>query len=320
MKIVVLDRPRELENELDWSPLEALGSVTFYASSPQDTVIDRIKDAEIVLVNKAHITREVLDSCPNIRFISIIATGYNIVDIEAAAEKGILVSNVPSYGSAAIAQHAIALLLEVTNRVGHLDAEVRKGRKNNATDWCFWDSSIIELADKTIGIVGLGRIGKYVAEIAKAFGMQVIAYDTYAQEDAALRDQFRFVSLDELLEQSDVISLHCPLTEQTAGMIGSEAIQKMKNGAILINNSRGGLIDEKAVADALCSGKLSAAGLDTVPVEPIPQDSPLLSAPNCYITPHISWAALECRTRLKDTAIRNVEAFLNGKPENIVNR
>lgn len=319
MKIVVLDHPRENPGEIDWSQLERLGETRIYARTPVDKLIETIGDAEVVFLNKSPLTREVIEACPNIKFISVIATGYNTVDVKAAAERGILVSNVPSYGTGAIAQHAIALLMEITNHVAYNDAEVRKGRQGeNAGDWCFWDYPCIELENKTMGIVGLGRIGQYVARAAVAFGMKVVAFDKF-ESDAMKQIGVEYVDLDTLYASADVISLHCPLFDDTKGMINRDSIAKMKDGVILINNSRGALVDEEALAEALCNGKIYAAGLDAMDPEPPSMDNPLLKAPNCFITPHISWAALECRQRLVRFAINNFEAYLECKPTNIVN-
>ena len=317
MKIVVLDRPLEKPGELDWSALNAFGEVTIYDRSAPEEVIPRIGDAEIVMVNKAVITEETFRACPNIRFISAIATGYNTIDVEAAARRGIPVSNVPSYGTEAIAQHAVALLLEITNHVAHHDGEVRKLRRTGPNDWCFWDMPFIELAHKTMGIVGLGRIGHTTAAVGMALGMKVIAHDKYP--DPALEGKVEYVGLDELYSRADVIFLHCPLFPETQDMINRESIAKMKDGVILINNSRGALVVEADLAEALHSGKIAAAGLDAIANEPIEADNPLLKAPNVFFTPHISWAALECRNRLKDIAIENVRCYLEGQPRHIVN-
>ena len=317
MKIVVLDRPLENPGELDWGPLGELGDVVQYDRTPPELVAERVGDAEIVMLNKAEFTAEAMARCPNLRFISVIGTGYNTVDVEAARARGIPVSNVPSYGSEAIAQHAIALLLEITNHVAHHDAEVRKLRRSGERDWCFWDYPMIELAGKTMGIIGLGRIGATTARTAHALGMRVVAHDAVRRPD--MEAFVEYLSLDELYARADVICLHCPLFPETEGMIDSTAIEKMKDGVILINNSRGGLVRDGDLADALASGKVAAAGLDTVAHEPIEADNPLLRAPNVFFTPHISWAALECRRRLKDAAIDNVRAFLAGAPQNIVN-
>ena len=317
MKIVVLDRPLENPGELDWGPLGELGDVVQYDRTPPELVAERVGDAEIVMLNKAEFTAEAMARCPNLRFISVIGTGYNTVDVEAARARGIPVSNVPSYGSEAIAQHAIALLLEITNHVAHHDAEVRKLRRSGERDWCFWDYPMIELAGKTMGIIGLGRIGATTARTAHALGMRVVAHDGIRRPD--MESFVEYLSLDELYARADVICLHCPLFPETEGMIDRAAIAKMKDGVILINNSRGGLVRDGDLADALASGKVAAAGLDTVAHEPIEADNPLLRAPNVFFTPHISWAALECRRRLKDAAIDNVRAFLACAPQNIVN-
>ncbi len=318
MKIVVLDKPRENPGEIDWSALYKLGGVEMNDRVPQNEVLEHIKDADVILLNKTTITKEMLEQCKNLKFISVIATGYNTVDFVAARELGIPVSNVPSYGTEGIGQHAFALLMEITNHVAHHDAEVRKGRKAGPEDWCFWDYPSIELENKIIGIVGMGRIGQIMARGAQAFGMKVLAFDTYKNTDLE-SDTLRYCELDELLSSSDVISLHCPLFPETENMINEETIAKMKDGVIIINNSRGALINEQALADALNTGKVYAAGLDAVRNEPISEDNPLLSAKNCFITPHISWTAVEGRQRLASFAIDNVKAFLEGNPKNIVN-
>lgn len=318
MKIVVIDKPKEFENEIDWSELYKLGEVREYDDTLQEKVAETIADAEIVMLNKREITKEVLDKCPNIKFISVIATGFNKIDLVEAKKRGIIVSNVPFYGSKAIGQHAVALLLEITNHVAYHDKEVRKLRRNSDTDWCFWDYPIYELEYKTVGIIGLGRIGKTVAKFALAMGAKVVAYDDY-QRDEMKSLGVEYLSFEEVLTTSDIISLHCPLTENSFEMINEKSISKMKDGVIIINNSRGALINEGDLARALKSGKVGGAGLDVVAKEPISQDNPLLSAPNCFITPHISWAALDARRRLIKLSIENVKAFLDGKPINIVN-
>lgn len=318
MKIVVLDKPRENPGEIDWSALDALGEVEMNDRVPSSEVLSHIEDADIVLLNKSVLTRDILEKCKNLKFISVIATGYNTVDTLAARELGISVSNVPSYGTEGIGQHAFALLMEITNHVGYHDAEVRKGRKAGPEDWCFWDYPSIELENKVLGIIGMGRIGQITARAGQAFGMKILAYDKY-KNTSLESDTLRYCELDELLSSSDVISLHCPLFPETENIINKDTIAKMKDGVIIINNSRGALIDEQALADALNSGKVYGAGLDTVRNEPISADNPLLSAKNCYITPHISWTAVEGRQRLATYAIENVKAFLDGNPKNIVN-
>lgn len=319
MKIVVVDRPTEFPGEIDWSELYKFGDVRIYNDTPDDKVADIIGDAEIVLVNRAKITKETLDKCKNIKYISVIATGFNKIDLVETNKRGILVSNVPNYGSKAIAQHAIALLLEITNHIAHSDKEVRKLRRNNDMDWCFWDYPTYELEYKTMGIIGLGRIGQTVAKAALAFGMNVIAFDSF-QNDEMKKIGVQYVGFDELLGKSDVISLHCPLTPENEMLINKKTINKMKDGVILLNNSRGGLVNEKDLSDALRSGKVYFAGIDAVSVEPITKDNPLLSVSNCFITPHISWAALDTRRRLIRLSIENVKAFLNGEPINVVNK
>ena len=318
MKIVILDHPRENPGEISWSEFDKYGEVTRYNCTLPEQVVERIGDADVVFLNKTVITKEQLEKCPNVKFISVIATGYNTVDVNGAAELGIPVANVPSYGTEAIGQHAIALLLEVTNHVGYHDGEVRKGRKNDANDWCFWDYPCIELENKVMGIIGLGRIGQITSRVAQAFGMKVLAYDSYKNE-ALVNENCQYTDLDTLLEKADVIALHCPLFPETENIINKNTIAKMKDGVIIINNSRGALIVEEDLAEALKSGKVMAAGLDAVRNEPIAMDNPLLSAPNCYITPHISWAALECRQRLIDYSLDNLKAYLDGNYTNIVN-
>ncbi len=314
----MLDRPKEKPGELDWRSLHNLGKFIMYEQTPLEKMVERIGDADIVMLNKSTLTAEVMAKCPNLKFISIIASGYNTVDIQAASELGIKVANVPNYGNEAISQHAVALLLELTNRVGHHDAEVRKGRKNSDSDWCFWDYPIIELKNKTAGIIGLGNIGHATAKVLSAFGMKILAYDI--SHTPNWENQHRqYVDLDTLYAQSDVIFLHCPVSSENKHMISKASIEKMKDGVIIINNSRGALIVEEDLAKALKLGKVGAAGLDTVENEPIALDNPLLVAKNCVITPHISWAALDCRKRLQETAIENIKAFLRGSPLNLVN-
>lgn len=319
MKIVVLDGYTENPGDLSWEPIRALGDVAIYDRTPDDAeeVIRRIGDAEIIIANKTGITAEIIDACPSIRFIAILATGYNVVDVKHAAEKGIPVSNVPAYGTDAVGQFAIALLLEICSKVGHHDQAVHEGRWANNIDWCFWDGSLIELAGKTMGILGYGRIGKRTATIAKALGMKILANSRSHQEG---QDEIaEFVDVDTLLRNSDVIALHCPLFPETTGIINRENIEKMKDGVIIINNSRGPLIVEQDLADALNSGKVLAAGLDVVSTEPIREDNPLLTAKNCIITPHISWAPVEARQRILDTTLENINAYLAGAPIHVVN-
>ena len=320
MKIVVLDGYTENPGDLSWEELGKLGELTVYdrtSLTDEAETIARIGDAEIVFTNKTPITRKVLDACPGIRFISLLATGYNCVDYAYAREKGIPVTNVPTYGTASVGQFAIALLLEICHHIGHHDASVHAGNWERCADWCYWDYPLIELAGKTMGIIGFGRIGQTTGRIARAMGMEVLAYDSHPSD--AGRAIAEYVDLDALLSRSDVVALHCPLFPETEGIINRETIAKMKDGAILLNNSRGPLVVEQDLADALNAGKLAAAGLDVVSTEPIRGDNPLLKAKNCIITPHISWAPKESRQRIMDCAVSNVKAFLSGSPVNVVN-
>ena len=320
MKIVVLDGYTENPGDLSWTALEALGELTVYdrtSLTDENEIITRIGDAEVVYTNKTPITKNVIDSCPNLKFISVLATGYNVVDYVYAKEKGIPVTNVPTYGTAAVGQFAIALLLEICHHVAHHSDAVHAGRWETNPDWCFWDYPLIELADKTMGIIGVGRIGQQTGRIAKALGMKVIAYDSF-QSDSG-RAIGEYVDLDTLLATSDVIALHCPLFPETQGIINKDTIAKMKDGVIILNNSRGPLVVEQDLADALNSGKVYAAGLDVVSTEPIKGDNPLLKAKNCIITPHISWAPKESRQRIMDCAEANLKAWLAGAPVNVVN-
>ncbi|MBA4699361.1 MAG: D-2-hydroxyacid dehydrogenase [Ruminococcus sp.] len=320
MKIVILDGYTENPGDLSWEGFEKLGELTVYdRTSLTDTqeAIDRIGGAEAVLTNKTPIPKEVIDVCPNLRYIGVLATGYNVVDVDAAKEKSIIVTNIPTYGTAAVGQFAIALLLEICHHIGHHDQAVKEGRWENNPDWCFWDYPLIELAGKTMGVIGFGRIGQETGKIAKALGMRVIANDEYP--NAAGREIAEYVSREELFAQADVISLHCPLFPSTEGLVNKENIGLMKDGVIILNNSRGPLVVEQDLADALETGKVYAAGLDVVSAEPIKGDNPLLKAKNCIITPHISWAPKESRQRLMDIAVRNLEMFIQGEPVNVVN-
>ena len=317
MKIVVLDGFTLNPGDLSWAGLEQLGEVTVYDRTPADQITERIGKAEAVFTNKTPLSRETFEASPNIRFVGVLATGYNVVDTAYANERGITVSNIPTYGTDAVGQFAIALLLEICHHIGLHDRVVHQGRWTKNKDWCFWDYPLIELAGKTIGIVGFGRIGQVTGRIAKALGMRVIAYDSVNTDSgSAIGD---YVELDELFATSDVIALHCPLFPATQGMINKKSIARMKDGVIILNNSRGPLIVEQDLADALNSGKVYAAGVDVVSTEPINPDNPLLKAKNCLITPHISWAPKESRQRLMDIAVSNLEAFLLGNPLNVVN-
>lgn len=321
MKIVILDGYTENPGDLSWDGLKEFGELTVYDRTElqnEDLICSRIGDAEVVLTNKTPITRRIMERCPAMRFISVLATGYNIIDIAAAKELGVSVSNVPAYGTASVAQFAIAMLLEICHHVAaHSDA-VHQGRWSSCPDFCFWDYPLIELDGKTMGIIGFGRIGQQTGRIAKALGMRVIAYDTFQNDSGrAIAD---YVSLDALLAQSDVIALHCPLFPETQGIVRKETIAKMKDGVILLNNSRGPLIVEEDLAEALNSGKVFAAAVDVVSTEPIREDNPLLKARNCLITPHISWAPKESRQRIMDVTVDNVRSYLQGAPINLVTK
>jgi len=317
MKIVVLDGHAVNPGDLRWDWLEEFGQVTVYERTPDELAAQRIDDAQIVLLNKTPITEELLTQCPRIRLICVLATGYNVVDCAAAAARGIPVCNVPDYGTAAVAQFTFALLLELCSRVGHHDRLVHDGAWTACPDFCFWDTPQMELAGKTLGILGFGRIGRAVGRIAKTFGMEVIACSRSRTPEGETIG--RYVDMDTLLKESDVLSLHCPLTGDNAGIIDGAALAKMKPGAILINTARGGLIDEVAVAEALRSGKLRGMAADVVSAEPIRSGNPLLAAPNCILTPHMAWAPIESRKRIIACTQRSTRGFLEGKPVNRVN-
>jgi len=317
MKIVVLDGFTLNPGDLNWDGLSALGDVTVYDRTPKEEIVSRIGNANAILTNKTPISEETLAACPSVKYIGVLATGYNVVDIVAAKERGIPVCNIPTYGTAAVGQFAIAMLLEICHHVAHHSDAVHAGRWSSNIDWCFWDYPLIELEGKTMGIIGFGRIGQRTGEIAKALGMRVIAFDAF-QNDAG-RAIGNYVDLDTLYKESDVISLHCPLFPETKGIINANSIAKMKDGVIILNNSRGPLIVEQDLANALNSGKVYAAGLDVVSEEPISQTNPLLTAKNCLITPHISWAPKESRDRLLNAAVQNLAHWVGGKATNVVN-
>jgi glycerate dehydrogenase len=318
MQIVILDGYTENPGDLSWDEFEKLGKLTVYARTSPVKVIERIAGAEAVITNKAPVSGETLAACNNIKYIGVLSTGYDVVDCEKAKAKGILVTNIPAYGTDAVGQFAIALLLEICHHIGHHDAAVKEGRWEKNADWCFWDYPLIELAGKTIGIIGFGRIGQTTGRIAKALNMKVIACDKHPNDAGkAIAD---YVGLDELYAKSDVIVLHCPLFPSTQGIINKHSIAKMKDKVIILNNSRGPLIVEQDLANALNAGKVYAAGLDVVSAEPIKGDNPLLKAKNCIITPHISWASRESRQRLMDIAVNNLKAFIDGNPVNVVNK
>jgi glycerate dehydrogenase len=318
MKIVSLDGAALNPGDLSWNCFEQFGSVTVYPRTHTESqTIERIGDAEILLLNKVPITERVLEACPSVKLICCLATGYNVVDIDAAKRRGIPVCNVPAYSTQAVAQFTFALLLELCHGVGHHNRLVHEGAWVSCPNFCFWDTPQMELAGKTMGIIGFGRIGQAVGTIAKAFGMRVLAYSrSQRPEGAAIA---AYTDLDTLLQQSDVISLHCPLFPETTGLINEATLSKMKDGAILINTSRGGVLDEAAVAQALRSGKLRGAAMDVLSQEPPKEDNPLLHAPNCIITPHMAWSPIETRQRILDITVQNIRSFLEGNPVNVVN-
>jgi len=317
MKIVVLDGHTLNPGDLSWEGLEALGETVIYDRTPEDQVVARARGAQVVLVNKVSLSRETLDQLPDLRFIGVLATGYNIVDVEAAAERGIPVCNVPTYGTQSVAQMAFAHILNLTQHVAHHAETVKAGRWAESDDWCYWDFPLIELMGLTLGVVGYGRIGRQSAAIGKALGMRVIAHDAYV-EDSGDAD-IAMVGLETLLRESDVVTLHCPLTPETDKLMNAERLALMKPTAFLVNTSRGPLVDEPALAQALNEGCIAGAGLDVLGVEPALPDNPLLTAKNCYITPHIAWATASARRRLMGTAVENVRAFTQGRLQNVVN-
>ena len=321
MKIVVLDGYTENPGDISWAPLEKLGEVTVYdrtAYEESPLIAERLGDADIAVINKTPISKETIDKCPNLKGIAVLATGYNVVDYDYAKEKGIPVMNVPVYGTDNVSQFAVSLLLEVCSHIGHHSDSVHAGEWASNADWCYWHYPMIEVSGKTAGIIGLGRIGVNTAKILKAMNVNVIAYDAFQSE--AGKAVAEYVELDELLAKSDFIFLHCPLFPSTQGIINKENIAKMKDGVIIINNSRGPLIVEQDLYDALESGKVAAAAVDVVSTEPIKADNVLLKAKNCIITPHISWATKEARERMMQTTADNVESVIKGAPQNVVNK
>lgn len=315
--IVVLDGYTENPGDLSWAPLERYGTLTVYERTASADILRRIGDADVVFTNKTPLDRRILSAAPGLRYVGVLATGYNVVDAVAAKELGITVTNIPSYGTEAVAQFAFAMLLEICNRFAHHSDAVHAGRWTSSIDFCFWDYPLIELSGKTMGIIGFGRIGQATGRIAQAFGMQVLAYAPH-RNPALENPACRYVELDDLFASSDVVSLHCPLFPETEGIINASSISKMKDGVIILNNSRGALIVEQDLADALASGKVYAAAVDVVSTEPIKADNPLLAAPNCFISPHISWAPRETRKRLMDIAADNLRRYLAGDPVNVV--
>lgn len=323
-KAVILDGYTLNPGDLDWKPLQELADFeiydrTTYSIEEAPLIIERAKDAEVILTNKTPLTKEILDELPMLKYIGVLATGYNVVDVEAAKERNITVTNIPSYGTDTVAQAAIALLLELCHRTGDHSNAVKNGEWTNSPDFCFWNHPIIELSGKTMGIIGYGQIGQTTSRIAQAFGMKVLAYNR-TREKVIETESVRYATLEVLYREADVIMLHCPLTEENEGFINKESIELMKDGVLIVNNARGALINEADLADALNRGKVAGAGLDVVSEEPISEDNPLLKAKNCIITPHIAWASLEARQRLLDIAVENLSKYLEGNPINVVNQ
>ncbi len=320
MHIVVLDGYTLNPGDLSWEDLESMGTVTVYDRTRESQLAERCENAEILLTNKTKLSKETIDSSRSLRYIGVLATGYNVVDIDAAAGKSIPVTNIPTYGTTAVAQMVFAHLLEHCHHVKEHSDAVHAGRWNAQPDFCFWEHALTELVGKTMGIIGFGRIGQQVGILASAFGMKVIAYDVDKPEPPDSLSSFEWKELDEVFSESDVVTLHCPLLPQTEGMVTKEKLETMKPSALLINASRGGLVVDEDLADALKKGTIAGASLDVVSnTEPPDPDNPLLTAPNCLITPHIAWAAKEARQRLMDIAVDNISAFLEGTPKNVVN-
>lgn len=317
MKIVILDGYTLNPGDLSWDALKELGDVVLYDRIPKELILERSAGAEILFTNKTPLSSETIAKLPGLKYIGVLATGYNVVDVKAAAEHGIIVTNIPTYGTYSVAQMVFALLLELCHHVQEHSNKVRKGDWSGCADFCFWNYPLVELSGKTIGIIGFGRIGRQVAKIADAMGMKVMAYDSYKGNNPDIAD-FRWAEIEEMLKESDVISLHCPLFPETANMINKDSLTLMKPSAFLINTSRGGLIADQDLSDALNSGRIAGAALDVLSVEPPKSDNPLLTAKNCLVTPHIAWATKEARTRLMETAVQNLKDFLAGTPGNVV--
>ncbi len=316
MKIVVLDGYTLNPGDLSWEELEALAPCTIFDRTPPPQVVPRAADADIVITNKVPFRREEIFALPKLKYIGVTATGYNIIDVHAARERGTLVTNVPTYGTRSVAQHTFALLLELTQQIGHHAQTVRESRWVRSPDWCYWDRPLVELDSLTLGIVGYGRIGRAVAGIAAAFGMNVVA--SLSSSGKPPPPGVAVLELDALFSQSDVVSLHCPLTAQTKHLVNAARLARMKATALLLNTSRGQLVDETALAEALNSSRIAGAGLDVLAMEPPEADNPLLQAKNCFITPHIAWATRAARARLMNAAVANVRAFLEGRPRCVV--
>ncbi|HKG06314.1 MAG TPA: D-2-hydroxyacid dehydrogenase [Pedobacter sp.] len=318
MKIVILDGYTLNPGEMSWDGLKQFGEVTLYDRTPADKVVERSKGADVIFTNKTPVNAAALSDLPDLKYIGVLATGYNIVDTQMARERGITVSNVPGYGTPSVVQLTFGLLLELCLHVQRHSDAVASGRWASAPDFCFWDYPLVELTGKTMGIIGFGHIGRQVADVATAFGMKVLG-SSRNRTDQAHRSNFKWAEIPELLEQSDVVSIHCPLTPETQGLINKENLQRMKSSAFLLNTSRGPVIVEEDLAEALNNGTIAGAGLDVLSVEPPAKDNPLFGAKNCIITPHIAWATKEARARLMEITIGNLSAYKNGNPVNVVN-
>lgn len=319
MKIVVLDGYTLNPGDLSWGSLEEYGELIVHDRTSANEIVERAEGAEMVFTNKVPLDAKTLEQLPDLKYIGVLATGYNIVDTDQAKEKGIMVTNVPGYSTASVVQLTFALLLELCHRMQRHSDSVMNGKWSRSPDFCFWDYPLVELAGKTMGIIGFGGIGQNVADVASVFGMDVLGHSR-TQTDQSQRKNFQWASLDDLLEHSDVVSIHCPLTPQTKGLINASALLKMKKSAFLLNTSRGPIVVEEDLAAALNSGVIAGAGLDVLSIEPPPPDNPLFTAKNCLITPHIAWATKEARVRLMAVAVNNLAAYLAGKPVNVVNQ
>nr|WP_314698420.1 D-2-hydroxyacid dehydrogenase [uncultured Prevotella sp.] len=316
MKLSILDCHAVNPGDLSWDAIKAIAECDIYERTSQSEIVERAREADGILINKVSITREILDQLPRLKYIGELATGYNNIDVEAARERGIVVCNIPAYSTDSVAQHVFALLLNVTTRVGHYAEAVRRGEWSKQQDFCYWDTPLVELSGKTLGVVGLGNIGQKVATIAHTMGMDISAYTSKNSSD--LPEWIRKTTLEGLFSTSDVISLHCPLTAENTSMINAETLKGVRRGAILINTGRGALVDEQAVADALASGQLGAYCADVLTDEPPRSDNPLFSQPNAFITPHIAWATREARERLMAICVENIKKFIAGEPQNVV--
>jgi glycerate dehydrogenase len=319
MKIVILDGYTLNPGDLNWDGLKALGEVEVYDRTPVEQVVERAAGAEVIFTNKTPVTEDALKQLPSLKFIGVLATGYNIVNTDVAKQKGVVVSNVPGYGTSSVVQLTFALLLELCLHVQRHSDAVMQGKWAASKDWCFWDYPLVELSGKTMGILGFGTIGQGVADVATAFGMNVIG-SSRTQTDQSHRKNFRWADVQQLLQESDVVSIHCPLTPETKGLLNKETLRLMKRSAFLLNTSRGPIIVDEDLADALNNDVIAGAGIDVLSVEPPPKDNPLFGAKNCIITPHIAWATKEARSRLMETTVNNLKAFLNGGPVNVVNK